>query len=356
MQIMKLRIAVYAIALNEIKHVDRWLEATKHADVRVVADTGSTDGTPEKLKEAGVQVHHITVKPWRFDVARNAALALVPNDIDVCLILDLDEVPEKDFFKKVRNQWVPGAHRGWIWLDTGQPWKADRLHVRHNYHWVCPCHEVAMFYGDEEQKYCEIDAHIKHEPDSGKSRKHYLQILELAVKERPHDARMWNYLVREYYYNQMWEPLLTAADKMLELPGWVVEQAAVCRWAGEACHWLNKVEEATAYFDRGVQILPTEGEPWYGVCVDAYRRHQWGRLLDAAIKIMELPRSTHHVYESAVWDWKAYDFAAVAAYNLGHVAEALTFAKKALNAPGAEGERVVNNIKFMEGVLNGSSS
>ncbi len=38
-----MKIAVYAIALNEEKHVMRWLEATKDADVRLVADTGSTN-------------------------------------------------------------------------------------------------------------------------------------------------------------------------------------------------------------------------------------------------------------------------------------------------------------------------
>ena len=38
-----MKIAVYAIALNEAKHAKRWAEATKDADIRIVADTGSTD-------------------------------------------------------------------------------------------------------------------------------------------------------------------------------------------------------------------------------------------------------------------------------------------------------------------------
>ncbi len=45
-----MKIAVYAIALNEEKHVMRWLEATKDADVRLVADTGSTDRTVKILQ------------------------------------------------------------------------------------------------------------------------------------------------------------------------------------------------------------------------------------------------------------------------------------------------------------------
>ncbi len=76
-----MRIAAYTIALNEEKHVHRWLEATKDADIRVVADTGSTDRTVQLLQGApNVIVHQISVQPFRFDDARNAALALLPVD------------------------------------------------------------------------------------------------------------------------------------------------------------------------------------------------------------------------------------------------------------------------------------
>ena len=108
----KLKIAVYTIALNEIKHASRWAEATKEADIRIVADTGSTDGTQDLLRKLGVIVHQISVKPFRFDDARNAALALVPDDIDVCLSLDMDEVPESDFFHTIRETWEPDTGRG----------------------------------------------------------------------------------------------------------------------------------------------------------------------------------------------------------------------------------------------------
>ena len=137
-----MRIAVYSIALNERLHVDRYMEACKDADYIIVADTGSTDGTPERLRELGATVYDITVKPWRFDDARNAALALVPADVDVCLILDLDEVPQPGFFEQVRQQWLPDANLGWIAMDTGSQWQRDRLHSRNGWHWKYPCHEV----------------------------------------------------------------------------------------------------------------------------------------------------------------------------------------------------------------------
>ena len=85
---------VYAIALNEAMHVDRWASSAIDADYRVVADTGSTDDTVERLEQAGVTVHKIAIRPWRFDDARNAGLALVPADADVCVTMDMDEFLE----------------------------------------------------------------------------------------------------------------------------------------------------------------------------------------------------------------------------------------------------------------------
>ena len=132
----KIKIATYAIAKNEEKHIARWLEATKDSDYRVVLDTGSTDKTLELLKAAGnVIIGQTSIVPWRFDYARNQALSLVPEDADICLILDMDEVPEKHFYRKVKEQWVPGSMRGLISIDTAFKWEVDRLHGRQGWVW-----------------------------------------------------------------------------------------------------------------------------------------------------------------------------------------------------------------------------
>ena len=347
------KIAVYSIALNEIKHVERYMKACEGADYVVVADTGSTDGTAEKLRELGATVYDISIKPWRFDDARNAALALVPADADVCVVLDLDEVPQPGFFDKVRKGWKKDATFGWITMDTGQTWQRDRLHTRHGYHWKYPCHEIQIYYGNEPIKAVNVlDAVIKHEPDSSKSRSQYLTVLQLAVKEYPDDPRMWTYMCREYYFHQKWQDVIDAGKRQLELNGWDVESAAVCRWVGESYHQLGDEDNARFYYDKGVEILPREGESHYGVAIDAYRKNEWQRCLDASMAVMELPRSIHYCYEADVWDWKAFDLAGVSAYNLGHVEEALTFAKEAAKANGPEQERILRNIDFMEKILN----
>ena len=51
---MPLKVAVYTIALNEAMHVDRWADSAVDADYRIIADTGSTDGTVGQLRDKGV--------------------------------------------------------------------------------------------------------------------------------------------------------------------------------------------------------------------------------------------------------------------------------------------------------------
>ena len=87
-----MKIAVYTVALNEEQFVKRWYESAKDADYLLIADTGSTDKTKEIASELGIEVHSISVAPWRFDDARNSALSLIPSDIDYCISLDMDEV------------------------------------------------------------------------------------------------------------------------------------------------------------------------------------------------------------------------------------------------------------------------
>jgi hypothetical protein len=45
----KVILTVYGICKNELKNVDKWLDSFGEADYICLLDTGSTDGTWEKL-------------------------------------------------------------------------------------------------------------------------------------------------------------------------------------------------------------------------------------------------------------------------------------------------------------------
>ena len=78
-----MKIVVYAICKNERPFADRWMASMSEADEVCVLDTGSTDGTPQRLEELGAKVSVQVITPWRFDVARNQSLELVPEDADL---------------------------------------------------------------------------------------------------------------------------------------------------------------------------------------------------------------------------------------------------------------------------------
>ena len=87
-----MKVYVYAICKNESKFARRWMESMSEADAVYVLDTGSEDDTVQLLREAGAIVEIQEFRPWRFDRARNRSLEMVPEDADVCVCTDLDEL------------------------------------------------------------------------------------------------------------------------------------------------------------------------------------------------------------------------------------------------------------------------
>ena len=88
-----MKIAAYAIAKNEEKHVARWYESVKDADYVFILDTGSTDKTlHEIILNDNIVWEQKEFDPFRFDEARNHAISCLPHDIDLCVVTDMDEV------------------------------------------------------------------------------------------------------------------------------------------------------------------------------------------------------------------------------------------------------------------------
>jgi glycosyltransferase involved in cell wall biosynthesis len=209
-----MKVAVYAIAKDEAKHVARWLESCAGADVVLLVDTGSTDGTLEALGEAAetsevrdVRCVVANVVPWRFDDARNTALSLVPRDVDWCITLDLDEVLTDGWREKFERAVTQAPDAAWVrygyvwnWNPDGTPkvhFRSMRTHRREGFRWVFPCHETLMTYSGNPQ-IAEFEGDmIHHHADETKSRADYLRLLETAVAENPTSKRCELYLRRE---------------------------------------------------------------------------------------------------------------------------------------------------------------
>ncbi|MDP2660630.1 MAG: glycosyl transferase family 2, partial [Dehalococcoidia bacterium] len=99
------QIAINTIAKNEARNARDFMASCAGADLVAVLDTGSTDGTQGLLRAAGAVVEEAVIEPWRFDTARNQALAMLPEDIDLVVSVDLDERLQPGWREALEETW-----------------------------------------------------------------------------------------------------------------------------------------------------------------------------------------------------------------------------------------------------------
>ena len=220
----KYKVCVYAICKNEEQFVDRWVDSMSEADSIYVLDTGSTDNTVNKLKATGVNVLVKEFNPWRFDKARNASLDMVPEDCDICVCTDLDEVLNKGWRVELESVWQEDTTRvryiyNWSLDEDNMPivsFYYEKFHSRKGFKWIYPVHEILKYSGDE--KFVITDKIIlNHYPDASKSRGSYLGLLELSVKEYPESDRNRHYLGREYMFYGKWNEAIDTLISHLKM-------------------------------------------------------------------------------------------------------------------------------------------
>ncbi len=353
-----MKIAVYAIARDERKFAARFAASAREADLISVADTGSTDGTCEALAAEGVAVHRISIDPWRFDDARNAALALVPADVDVCVSLDLDEVMAPGWRALLEAAWTEGTTRAaytfvFSRLGDGSPagqFLNNRIHCRHGYRWRHACHEG--LYPDRLEERCVAipELRVDHYPDDDKSRGTYLPLLEAGACEEPDDPRMAHYLGREYYFHGRCEEAAAVLERYLTLKrsGPPAERAATMLYLARCRETLGAPETALVWRRRAVAEDATMREAWVDLAEALYRAADWPGCYGAALSALAIEHPTGaFMTEPRAWGALAHDLASIASWHLGLVREALRHAARALEIAPAD-ERIRANLKLFE--------
>jgi tetratricopeptide (TPR) repeat protein len=349
-----MRIAVYCITKNEAAQIEGWCESAADADALVVADTGSTDLTV-KIARTMVRtvVHEITVDPWRFDVARNASLALVPANIDYCICLDADERLQPGW-RAALETITPDVTRPryryvWNWNADGTPgltYTGDKIHTRRGYRWVHPVHEVCVPTAPEVGAFV-AGLEIHHHADNSKPRP-YLPLLELAVREDPHDPRNAHYLGREYFNTGQPARAAYELKRHLALPGatWAPERAKSMRLLARCEPALEET-----WLLRAAAEDPGRREVWLDMASMYYRTGSWEQCAAAAARCLSIvERGTEYLAEAEPWGAAPYDLAAIAAFRLGRLAQAVGFAEQACElAPGDK--RLAANLKLCHDAL-----
>lgn len=348
-----MKIAVYAIALNEEQFVERWAWSAQEADEIYLIDTGSTDNTAELAKSLGCKVSQLTVKPWRFDEARNASLLMLSEDIDFCVVLDLDEILIPGWRQHLENI-SPEATRAkynYVWSHNadGTPavqFRADRIHRRHGYRWKHPVHEILV--PTENELIVDTDLHIIHLPDHNKPRSQYLPLLQLAAQETPDDDRIAHYLAREHMFYGNYAEAAQQFKRHLSLPS--------ATWDAERCQSMRLLAACEphmkeAWLLRAVAEAPHSREAWVDLAFWCYQTSDWFGCVSASRRALDITSPTgSYLNEPHAWGSFIHDVYSVALWNVGLRSEALEQARLALSK-NPDDQRLILNVETMSASL-----
>lgn len=299
---MATKICVYAICKDEDKFVDQWFENVRTADYIAVLDTGSQPEFWDKLKgwqeklnsEAGYEkviLQQKVITPWRFDVARNESMKLIPADADLCICTDFDELLYGQWADILRERWN-GESRvmyqyAWTHTANGLPAKIftyDKCHANDGKHfWKYPVHECVSI-GTLEQDLEEIRnglyindivPFLEHFPDQEKQRQQdYGELLKLRKQEFPDEVFSYTYLLSQKFWEHKYQEVVDFSLNEAVPAIWsrrYADQASmpdVFLYTGDAYRALGDFAKAAEFHSMAIASLPNARDGYLGLAWD----------------------------------------------------------------------------------------
>ena len=323
-----MKIAIYTIALNEEKNVPGFMQSCVGADMVVIGDTGSTDGTAQAVQAYGGFVVNLYVSPWRFDVPRNSLLSLLPPDVDICISLDLDERLPADWRKMLVENWKEGHTRVKFryvhgFRPDGTPGTIGMkyfIHSRHNYVWRHAVHEDLYYTGPGEESILRLpQLVVSHHQDVAKDRSSYLRLLEIECLSPTATNRHFFWLAREYVILGRWNDAITACHRFLEQPKiWIAEKAAAYRYLAKAIANQGDADKALGMHYKAIECMPGDRDCWLDLAWYYHAKHRWPQAYGAVMQCVSITRRPeHYLATDDAWGYKPWELASLCATKMG---------------------------------------
>jgi len=362
-------ITLCMIVKNESHVIERCLASVLPViDHWVIVDTGSTDGTQQKIRDFfdrnGIdgELHEI---PWKdFGYNRSEALRLAQaTDTDYALMIDADEILvfEQGFDPiAFKNNLTADLYN--VFAQFGQTRyhrpqltsNKKRFYYRGILHEYVDCHDpigtrdfARGFMNTPIQDGARSSDPEKYQKDAIR----FEEALASGTVEEKDFNRYHFYLAQSYRDSQQWEKSLDAYLKRADLGGWNEEVFYSLYQAGRIMEILEKpVDNIIQVYFRAYQTAPWRAESLWAaarLCRAFSRFDQGYRFAKQGLKI-RYPEGALFVGQG-IYEWALLDEFAIAAYWTGNYREARMAGAQILNDkkfPEDQRERIEANLKF----------
>ena len=357
------------IVKNEAHVIERCLASVLPViDYWVIVDTGSTDGTQQKIKDFfdrnGIpgELHESTWKD--FGTNRSEALEYAQKtDHDYSLMIDADEVLVfEPGFDPVKFKDSLTADLYNIFAQFGQTRyhrpqmtsNKKKFYYRGVLHEYVDCHDpigtrdfARGFMNTPIQDGARSSNPKKYEDDAIK--------FEEALASGKVDEKDFNryhfYLAQSYRDSQQWDKALQAYLKRADLGGWNEEVFYSLYQAGRIMEILEKpVDNIIQVYFKAYQTAPWRAESLWAaarLCRAFSRFDQGYRFAKQGLKV-RYPEGALFVGQG-VYEWALLDEFAIASYWTGHYRESRIASIQLLKEnkfPADQKERIEANLKF----------
>lgn len=331
------KICAYCICKNESKFVDRFMDSLEEIKDHVyVLDTGSTDNTVELFKKRGAKVQQKFYEHFAFDEARNDSLKLIPEDYDICICLDVDEIIHQGFTEVLNKVWKSDTtqleYPFYLTLDENNnpivQFMNNKIHSRKDFKWIYPIHEVLEYTGNNRRVAQTKEIIVVHKPDSSKSRAFYLDLLEKRVEDVPDDTRNTYLLAREYNVKSMWEKSIKTCKKYLDIekPKAVSEKVQIMCLMSNSYRFLKNYEQSIFWANEAIKESEITREPYLEKIITEFEEKKYKELIETANKALEIKKYNMNIIDKAAcWDGTIYDYLSLAYYYLGDYDNAIKY-------------------------------
>jgi tetratricopeptide (TPR) repeat protein len=350
------------IVRNEAAVISRCLASVRPCiGAWAIVDTGSTDGTQQRVRELLADLPgELIERPWvDFATNRNQALDLARTYGDYALIIDADEILERDPAAMFPAQLdAPGYYLSQTIAGSEFEYSSAKL-LRHGtgWRWQGVLHEFPA--ADPTPTLKRLDGlRVRSFPDGARSqrplRDKYLddaRVLEAALTHEPDNARYAFYLAQSLRDAGETAAAISAYERRIALGGWDEEtwyarfQIAVLR-ERLGTPDAQVVDAYLAAYDA----RPTRAEP---LCELARFLRLRGRYASAYVHARAAAQLTQPAdllfVDLSTYRWRALDEQAVSAFHVGQRAECADLCRRLLAdsaLPDHERARVTANLAF----------